>query len=149
MKKKILAMGLAVLMAVSFAAMPAVMAEEPGTKSAVMNLKHFTGDLHAAYMALKISNGMLAEGTDVTLFLNLEGVRLADLRQPQDLAWGHSTDLNGQYDAFVAAGGKVVVCPHCAMAVGLEAENLRAGARIADAKEVARLFASAGSVIDY
>ena len=50
----------------------------------MVQLQHFTDNLHAASMALKLANGLQSKGAKVTLFLNLEAVRIADNRQPQD-----------------------------------------------------------------
>lgn len=118
----------------------------------VVHLQHFTGDLHAASMAVKLATAMQSKGAEVTLFLDLEGVRVADTRQPQDLSWGqgHGHTFADMYDAFIKAGGKVLVCPHCAQAVGMTEKELRPGAKIAkDANEVADLLLSASKILDY
>jgi len=118
----------------------------------VVHLQHFTDDLHAASMAVKLATAMQSKGADVTLFLDLEGVRVADTRQPQDLSWGqgHGLTFANLYDDFVKAGGKVLVCPHCAQAVGLTEKELRPGVKIAkDANEVADLLLSASKILDY
>jgi hypothetical protein len=39
-------------------------------------------------MALKLGTAMQEAGSYVTLFVDLEGVRVADSRQPQHLRWG-------------------------------------------------------------
>lgn len=137
-------------------AAPAAPARPPGTKPAqarqrvVVNLKHGTDDLHAVFMAYKLGTGMLAAGADVTLFLNMEGTRLADRRQPEDLGWGaESTRLRDVQKAFADAGGKVLICPHCAHAVGLKAQDLRPGAQIASDEAVVAAMMSADKVIDY
>ncbi|MGE0827531.1 MAG: DsrE family protein [Candidatus Binatia bacterium] len=96
----------------------------------VVHLTHYTDDLHAASMALKLANAMQQKGAQVTLMLDMEGVRLVSTHQPQDLRWGTSDAIAGYYDAFVKGGGQVVVCPHCAKAAGLDDKSLRTGAKI-------------------
>jgi predicted peroxiredoxin len=118
----------------------------------VVHLSKFTNDLHAAMMAVKLAKALQEQGAAVTLFLDLEGVRLVDTRQPQDLSWGSgdSHSVNHMYDAFVKAGGKILVCPHCAKSAGMTAETLRTGAIIAkDAGEIADLLISASKILDY
>lgn len=116
----------------------------------VVNLKHATDDLHATFMALKIAGGLQAAGAQVSLFVNLEGARLADKRMPADMTWGQSPATIGELmAAFVDKGGKVVVCPHCAKAAGLAEADLVAGATIADHDGVVALFLEADKVIDY
>jgi len=50
----------------------------------------------------------------------------------------------------VKGGGKVLVCPHCAMAAGVDPKQLRAGTTIAkDEGEIADLLLAAERIIDY
>lgn len=116
----------------------------------VVHLSHATDDLHAAFMAVKLGLAMQEKGAQVTLLVDLEGVRIADTRQPNDLVWGHGEALSTYYDAFVKAGGKVLVCPHCAAAAGLDAKSLRPGAQIAkDPGELAAVLLAADRILDY
>ena len=124
-------------------------AEAQAAQRIVVHLGHYSDDLHAVHMALSLAGSLRKAGADVTLFLDLEGVRLADARVPQDLRWGRGGSMAEGYDAFVAAGGQVLICPHCAHAAGLEAAHLRKGARIASDDEVTQLFLAADKVIDY
>ncbi len=90
-------------------------------------------NLHAAQMAFKIANGLQEKGAEVTIFLNLEAVRIADKRQPNNLVFGFSDGptLADMYNHFTSKGGKVMVCPMCARLAGLDEKNLRNGAKIA------------------
>jgi sulfur relay (sulfurtransferase) complex TusBCD TusD component (DsrE family) len=126
-------------------------AQAQAKQKIVLHLAHYTDDLHPAFMGLHLAHCMQESGAaDVTLFLDVEGVRLADRRQPQDLAWKTGGVISTHYDGFVKAGGKVLVCPHCAEATGLTAQSLRPGARMAtDLKEIADVILAAGKVIDY
>ena len=115
----------------------------------VVHLTHYTDDLHAAFMALKLANAMQAKNTQVTLVLDLEGVRLVSSQQPQNLHWGTSGEIAGYYDAFIKAGGKIVVCPHCAKAAGLEDTALRSGAQIVTEEALATTLLAADKILDY
>lgn len=116
----------------------------------VISLKHYTDDLHAAFMALKIGNGLLSHGAQVTLFVNLEGVRIVDKGTPDDLKWGLSEATPDQLlTEFVKGGGTVFVCPHCAHAAGITPDQLRDGAAIIDQDAVTEMFLQADKVIDY
>ena len=120
------------------------------TGSAMVHLGSFTNDLHAAKMALKVGTAMRQQGASVVLFLDREGVRLADTRQPLTLVYGDGDSFEKMYDAFVAAGGTVLVCPHCAHEAGMSAATLRKGAHLAaDAPELAKAILAADRVIDY
>jgi predicted peroxiredoxin len=124
-----------------------VFAQEKQT--VVVHLTHFTDDLHATFMALKLASAMQQKEAQVTLVLDLEGVRLVSAQQPQDLKWGTSDAISGYYDAFVKAGGKIMVCPHCAQAAGVDAKTLRSGAQIVKEEELAATLLAADKILDY
>jgi predicted peroxiredoxin len=115
----------------------------------VVHLRHYTDDLHAVLMALRVAGITQGKGAQVTLMLDLEGVRLADARQPNDLQWGHGGTVAEAYDAFVKAGGKILVCRHCAMAAGIDEKSLRPGAQMAQEGGLADLIMAADKVLDY
>lgn len=120
------------------------------SQNAVVHLSNMTNDLHSAFMAVKLGSAMQAGPAQVTLFLDLEGVRLVDNRQPLDLRWGPGhKGLNEYYEGFVASGGKVLVCPHCAAAAGIESDSLREGAQIASENQLAEMLAAADKILDY
>jgi predicted peroxiredoxin len=123
----------------------------PGTgQNVVVHLSHYTDDLHAVQMALTVANSLRSQGAGVTLLLDQEGARAADKRQPVGLRWGLSGSFDEAYDAFVKAGGKVLVCPHCAAVVDLEERVLRPGAAIADDEaEFTAVILGADKVVDY
>jgi len=115
----------------------------------VVKLDHFTDDLHAAFMALKIANGLEEKDQNVVLFLNLEAVRLAHGHQPVDLAWGHNEDFSVLLNRFIEHGGKILVCPHCANSIGMHAEDMREGITIAEEGEVIDAIMAADKVVSY
>lgn len=127
----------------------AVKAKAASAKSTVIHLSHYSGDLHAAVMALKITRVVQKRKAPVVLFLDLEGVRLADKRQPQDLRWGAGEPVSNYYQEVVKGGGKVLVCPHCARAAGLDSKNLRENAKIATEEEIADTIVNADRIMDY
>lgn len=116
----------------------------------VIHLTHAVDDLTATAMALRLGATLQAKGAHVTLLLDLEGARVADARQPLDLATRRGKALSELYDQFVQAGGTSLVCPHCAGAIGLTAETLRPGAAIAaDDDALAQLILDADKILDY
>ncbi len=129
---------------------PAQQTPSPDRDKILITMRGGTDDLHGSVMALKLAKALLDEGAEVTLFVNLEAVRLVDERQPDDLRWGSEVTTIGElYRTVVAAGGKVLVCPHCAKAAGLERDQLRTGAKIAKLEQVADAMIEADKVIDY
>lgn len=113
----------------------------------LIHLSSYSDNLHAVSMALKIGHMLSINETSVTLFLDLEGVRLADKNQPQTLLWGKGDTIEKLYTAYVNAGGMVLVCPHCADAAGVV--DLREGAEIANQKSLVMVIKNADKILDY
>ncbi len=127
---------------------PASHAQEE-QQQVVVHLSHYSDDLHAASMALKIGRMLADAGAEVTLFADLEATRLGDGRAPQNLLWGSGKPINELYDAFISAGGSILLCPHCASVAGIGKDDVRDGARIGTEKEIAALFLAADKILDY
>lgn len=116
----------------------------------VIHLTHAVDDLTATAMALRLGATLQTKGAQVTLLLDLEGARVADSRQPLDLSTRRGKSLGEIYDRFVQTGGTLLVCPHCAGAIGLTPDALRPGAAIAaDDDELAQLILDADKILDY
>lgn len=116
----------------------------------VVHLSHFTDDLHRSFMALKLATLTQKSGAEVYLFLDIEGVRLADQRQSLDVTWGPSEiPLRQHYEAFVNAGGTIALCPHCAHAAGVDEKNLIRGAKIFTEEQLGKMLLETEKIIDY
>lgn len=144
----ILSVGIAMLSLPAQAQMPTP--KPPQWQTIVVHLSSYTNDLHAAMMAMMFAEKLQQAGAKVILFLDMEGVRAGDKRQPQDLVWGMpSHNFAEMYRGFVNAGGKVVLCPMCAKAAGITGKDLREGAVIGTADGITNLLLMADKVIDY
>ncbi|WP_455199787.1 DsrE family protein [Kaarinaea lacus] len=86
----------------------------------------------------------------VTIFLNIEGVRIADKNIP-----GHKhangKSLKEMLDIFIEAGGQVIICPMCMKNVGgLKKEDLIEGVKIGGPEITwPALFAEDTTVLSY
>jgi predicted peroxiredoxin len=151
----------AIVVVLSIATSTAALADSPncnggpnGSQNIVVHLKKNTEDLQAAIMSARMGNMLAAEGCNVTLFLTLRGVRLADARMPQNLTFGRddvspSPSLQEAVASFQANGGTVAVCPACGAEVGLTHADLIPGAVILYPPEIVALILSADKVIDF
>jgi hypothetical protein len=53
------------------------------------------------------------------------------------------------YDRFVKAGGRVLVCPHCAEHLGIAEGALCEGAKLGTDETIASAMMAADKVVDY
>ncbi len=132
----------------------ATMADTPESpkdaQQIVVHLSHFTDDLHRCFMAVKLGTLMQKSGAQVTLFLDLEGVRLAERRQDLDMTWGSNpTTLAKHYEDFTGAGGKVLLCPHCAHSAHIGDMSLKRNAEIGSEQVLAKMLLDADKILDY
>lgn len=130
-----------------FTSTAAVSAENNSQQDVLIHLSSYTDDPHSVSMALKIGHMLSENNISVTLFLDLEGVRLVDKSQPQNLQWGSGDSIEKLYQAFTKAGGGVLVCPHCAKAAGVV--DLREGAVIASPDSLLMAIKNADKILDY
>lgn len=67
----------------------------------------------SAVMAIRFATVSLERGNPTVVWLNSEGVRLADAKAKPSQA-------SKMLQEFISKGGKVYVCPHCANALGVK-----------------------------
>jgi hypothetical protein len=91
-------LGLVAALSTTLSITPTSIAAQPAAArsagSVMVHLGSFTNDLHAAKMALKVATAMRQQGASVVLFVDREGVRLADTRQPIGLIYGSASRSN-------------------------------------------------------
>ncbi len=124
-------------------------AQQSQKQAIVVHVGSFTNDLHSTFMAFSLAANLQKAGASVTVFLDREGVRLADVRERGDLTWGDSGTILKAMEDFIAVGGKVTACPHCADLAGMTAANVRSGVKLATQEEVTKLMLDADKVIDF
>lgn len=102
-------------------------------------------------MALELADRLQQGGANVTLWLELQAVRLADDRVAKE---GMDPKPGGRafseiYKSFIGRGGRVLVCHHCAQIKAIEKEHLRAGATLASVDDVAKAILDTDKILDY
>ena len=102
------------------------------------------------YWLLKSSTLLANKGAAVTLLLYGDGARLADTRSAEEFQEaGDSLAFWNLFGTFVEAGGEVFVETTSADAIGLTAKDLRPGAKLATAEELAALILKADKVVSF
>ncbi len=94
-------------------------------------------------MALNFSTKLLQGGNEVTLFLNVDGVRLGSTKVAT------LSSQRGEFAAFMKAGGKVVICPHCMQVRGVAAGDLLAGLMMGGEGAAQQAFMASTRSISY
>lgn len=113
-------------------------------------LKEAPSNVNVSFMALGVAKMLAEKGHDVTLFLNIDAVRLVDKRQPLNLKFGmRDGTLEDVYNGLIKAGGKFIACPNCSKVAGLTKENLRPGAVFGNPKLVSTAILEADKIINY
>lgn len=99
---------------------------ESAEESLFVNLT--SDELGRATMAVNFAHTTLkTRNIPVTIFLNVEGVRLADTTIPQHVHVTGQT-VQEKLQNFMADGGMVIICPFCMQNVGgMTEEDLMAG----------------------
>lgn len=125
-----------------------VMATESDQKLFV-NLSN--DDLNRAAMAIGFSTNVLTKKKiPVTIFLNVEGVRIADKNIPES-KYVNGKSLKQMLSEFIKAGGKVIICPMCMNNVGgIKQEEVLDGVTIGGPEVTwPALFADNTTVLSY
>lgn len=81
-------------------------------------------DGHRAHMAIAFSQATLEAGHPVTLFLNVDAVKIAATKARKQQ---HNREM---LEKFMKSGGKVLACPHCVEHAKLKAADLIEGVQI-------------------
>ena len=116
----------------------------------IVHVSTFSEDEHTALMAMHMAENLQKLGADVTLLLDVSGVRLAVKPHKGGTESPFQADLSASYDAFIKAGGKVLICPHCFHEAHLKNEDLRPGAYVGKSvEELAQAVLAADKTIDY
>ncbi len=98
-------------------------------KELIINLtSDATADPHPSLMAINFATKAVESGLDVTVFMNVHGVKLAS-KDAADIAF-NDQNLHDKITAFIEKGGKVLACPMCMKIHGIDADNLAPGIEV-------------------
>jgi predicted peroxiredoxin len=81
-----------------------------------------THEVHSALMGVDHALAMLRQGKDVSILLDVDGVRIAAKN-----VTGPLEPVSKTLQLFLNEGGRVIACDHCVKMAGLTMENLLPG----------------------
>jgi len=96
-----------------------------GNVSLFVNLT--SDDIHRAGMAISFAQSVLQNGHKATIFLNINGVRIATNNIPQHINGITDKSLQEMLQEFIAQGGTVIACPSCLKLAGVGEDELMEG----------------------
>jgi predicted peroxiredoxin len=100
-------------------------------------------------VAFVVANAGVAAGQEVTIFLSVEGVRLAVPGYADDITSPGFKPLKELLADFTNNGGNIWVCPPCFNARELDKDNLILGASFAGGAAVVELLAQGAASLSY
>lgn len=99
----------------------------------LVNLATGLEDGERVTVAFLVAGAALERGRQVAMFLTKEAVRLAVPGHARAVACEGCPPLARLFEQFAEGGGRLLVCPICANARGLDAEGFVPHARVAGA----------------
>lgn len=100
-------------------------AEKP---TVVVNITRGKDDLHAVSMAIGLASDAIKAGRRSIIFLNVHAPVLAAADLPGDVKFADFPPVKEMLASFVAVGGELYVCGHCAAVLKIAESNLIKGA---------------------
>jgi predicted peroxiredoxin len=96
---------------------------EEAPKHLLINLtSDATVNAHGSMMGLHFAEKALKNNIKVTVFMNVDGVKL--LRPGADTIVFDGENIRALLDKVAEEGGELIACPHCMMIHGLEKSDL-------------------------
>ncbi len=85
-------------------------------------------DAHPSLMALNFATKAVESGLDVTIFMNVHGVKLAS-SEASEIEF-NAENLHAKIAAFAEKGGTVLACPMCMKIHGVDENSLAPGIQV-------------------
>ena len=152
--KRLILLTLAALLATAFfACQPeqkvqiAPMAEHESAELIINLTSDPTLDPHSTLMGLHLGQKVLKHEMDVTVFLNVHGVRL--MGPGSDTLAFHGENLHEVVRALLDDGGTVMACPHCMEVHEIQAEQLPEGVGVMSDSVMMQKMKAAPTVFTY
>jgi len=99
----------------------------PEKPTLVINLTSGQGDLHAVTMGLHFAEHGLADNREVVVFFNVKSPPLARKDLADSARFKEMPPIREMIAKLLQGGAKMVVCPMCAEAMGVKADELAPG----------------------
>jgi predicted peroxiredoxin len=119
-------------MAPSSASAQTPAAEKARKPTVLVNITRGKDDLHAVSMAIGLASNAIKAGRRSVIFLNVHAPVFAAADLPADVKFADFPPVKEMLASFVAAGGELYVCGHCAAVTKVAESNLIKGAVVTE-----------------
>ena len=96
----------------------------------LVNVTRGKDQLHAVAMAVALAQSAIKDGRTATIFLNVEAPAFAAKNLDPELKCEGFPPVKKMLADFIAMGGRVLVCGHCAHLAKVKAEDMIDGAKV-------------------
>jgi copper chaperone CopZ/predicted peroxiredoxin len=101
-----------------------------GKQPLLINITRGKNELHAVSMAIGLAQSAIKDGRTASVFLNVEAPVFARKDLGDEVKFADFPPINKMLADFIAAGGRVLVCGHCAHIVKLEQRDMINDAKV-------------------
>ncbi|MDR3405085.1 MAG: DsrE family protein [Chthoniobacter sp.] len=129
-------------------------AQTPATEKAekptvVVNITRGEDDLHAVSMAIGLASNAIKAGRRSVIFLSVRAPVLAAADLPATVKFGDFPPIREMLASFVADGGELYVCGHCAAVWKVAESNLIKGAIVVQHGDLFKKLPAAALTFSY
>ena len=114
-----------------------------------INITRGKNELHAVSMALALAQSAIKNRRPAIVFLNVEAPVFAAKNLGDDTKFADFPPVKKMLADFVAMGGRVLVCGHCAHIVKLEQRDMIDGAKVVGHDELFAAMPPGTVVLSY
>lgn len=123
-----------------------VNAEKP---TVVVNITRGEDDLHAVSMAIGLASSAIKAGRRSVIFLNVRAPSLAVADLPKSVKFGDFPPIREMLASFVADGGELYICGHCAAVWKVPESNFIKGAAMVQHDDLFKKLPAAALTFSY
>jgi predicted peroxiredoxin len=120
-----------------------------GKPTVVVNITRGMDDLHAACMGISLASNAIKAGRRSVIFLNVHATMLATADLSADLKFADFPPVKQMIASFVADGGELYVCGHCAAVSKVAESNLIKGAIVSRHEDLFKALPPAALSFSY
>lgn len=122
---------------------------EVAKRALIINLTAGPADIQSVSMGLGLAAHGVADGREVTVFLNVAAPVIAGKAFPATVGFVDGKPVKSTLEQLIADGATVLVCPHCMENAGLTEADLLEGVALASRESLFGAMDAGAAVFSY